>query len=44
MGKLLSEVVRSLGGKGGGRPEFAQGGAPMRGAAALAAEALRAER
>lgn len=39
MGKLLAEAVKSLGGKGGGRPEFAQGGAPMAGAA-LAAEAM----
>jgi alanyl-tRNA synthetase len=37
MGKLLAEAVKSLGGKGGGRPEFAQGGAPLSGAAALAA-------
>lgn len=33
MGALLSEAVRTLGGKGGGRAEFAQGGAPGRGAA-----------
>lgn len=43
MGRLLSEAVKPLGGKGGGRPEFAQGGAPKAGAGALAAEALRAE-
>ena len=28
MGKLLSGVVKPLGGKGGGRPDFAQGSAP----------------
>ncbi len=43
MGRLLSEIVKPLGGKGGGRPEFAQGGAPQVGAAALAAETLLAE-
>jgi alanyl-tRNA synthetase len=36
MGRLLSEAAKSLGGKGGGRPEFAQGGAPTGGAAARA--------
>ena len=42
MGRLLSEAVKPIGGKGGGRPEFAQGGAPQAGAAARAAEALMA--
>ncbi|MBR6220412.1 MAG: hypothetical protein IKQ80_07610 [Clostridia bacterium] len=28
MGRLLTEVARPLGGKGGGRPDFAQGGGP----------------
>ena len=29
MGKVLSEAVKPLGGKGGGRPDFAQGGGPL---------------
>ena len=29
MGRLLSEAARPLGGKGGGRPDFAQGGGPV---------------
>ena len=29
MGRLLSESVKPLGGKGGGRPDFAQGGGPL---------------
>ena len=29
MGKVLSESVKPLGGKGGGRPDFAQGGGPL---------------
>ena len=28
MGQLLSQSVKPLGGKGGGRPDFAQGGGP----------------
>ena len=28
MGRLLSEAAKPLGGKGGGRPDFAQGGGP----------------
>lgn len=41
MGRLLSESVRPLGGKGGGRPDFAQGGGP-RSALDMAAAAARA--
>jgi len=37
MGRLLAESAKALGGKGGGRPEFAQGGAPQPGAARAAA-------
>ena len=29
MGRLLAEAARPLGGKGGGRPDFAQGGGPV---------------
>jgi len=29
MGRLLSEAAKPLGGKGGGRPDFAQGGGPV---------------
>ena len=29
MGRLLSDAAKSLGGKGGGRPDFAQGGGPV---------------
>ena len=29
MGRLLSDAARPLGGKGGGRPDFAQGGGPV---------------
>lgn len=29
MGQLLSSAAKSLGGKGGGRPDFAQGGGPV---------------
>ena len=43
MGKLLAEAVKSLGGKGGGRPEFAQGGAPSSGAANLGAKLFTRE-
>lgn len=39
MGALLGEVARALGGKGGGRPDFAQGGGPE-GMLALAAKLL----
>ena len=28
MGQLLSRAAKPLGGKGGGRPDFAQGGGP----------------
>jgi alanyl-tRNA synthetase len=30
-GKILGEVAATLGGKGGGRPDFAQGAVPNRG-------------
>ena len=40
MGKLLSESVRPLGGKGGGKPDFAQGSGPME-ALATAADLVR---
>ncbi len=43
MGKLLAEAAKSLGGKGGGRPEFAQGGAPSSGAASLGAKLFTRE-
>jgi alanyl-tRNA synthetase len=39
MGKLLSDIARPLGGKGGGRPDLAQGGGPE-GMLDAAAEAL----
>ena len=29
MGKLLADAVKPLGGKGGGRPDFAQGSGPI---------------
>ena len=32
MGQLLSQVLKPLGGKGGGRPDFAQGAGPGRAA------------
>lgn len=38
MGRLLSEAVGEAGGKGGGRPDFAQGGAPVSGVAARGAQ------
>lgn len=40
MGALLSEAARALGGKGGGRPDFAQGGGPE-GMLAFAAKLLK---
>jgi alanyl-tRNA synthetase len=43
MGKLLAEAAKGLGGKGGGRPEFAQGGAPISGAAGLGAQLFSRE-
>ena len=43
MGKLLAEAAKNLGGKGGGRPEFAQGGAPKGGAASLGAQLFTRE-
>jgi len=41
-GKLLGEVASVLGGKGGGRPDFAQGAVPARDAAAVAQARTRA--
>lgn len=40
MGELMKEVTGALGGKGGGRPEFAQGAAPVRNALDFAKEKL----
>jgi len=40
MGRLMAEAASGCGGKGGGRPEFAQGGAPGPGAAALGEKLL----
>lgn len=40
MGTILSEAVKQLGGKGGGRPEFAQGAAPVPGAAMLGTQII----
>ena len=42
MGRLLSESVKPLGGKGGGKPDFAQGGGPLE-ALDAAAEAAKAQ-
>ena len=42
MGRLLSESVRPLGGKGGGRSDFAQGGGPIE-ALERAAQAVRGQ-
>ena len=41
MGKLLSEVAKPFGGKGGGRPDFAQGGGPKEILEAARANLLR---
>lgn len=43
MGKLLAEAAKNLGGKGGGRPEIAQGGAPKGGAASQGAQLFTRE-
>jgi alanyl-tRNA synthetase len=42
MGALMGECARALGGKGGGRSEFAQGSAPTDGALALAKDKILA--
>ena len=41
VGKLLSEAAKAFGGKGGGRPDFAQGAASSAEAAAFALLRLR---
>jgi alanyl-tRNA synthetase len=41
-GKILGEVAQTLGGKGGGRPDFAQGAVPNRAPLDKAREKLRA--
>lgn len=43
MGRLLGEAARAHGGKGGGRPDFAQGSASEAGASLDALKAIRAE-
>lgn len=40
MGALLSECARAFGGKGGGKPDFAQGSAEQAGALAMAEEKI----
>lgn len=41
MGKLLGEAARARGGKGGGRPDFAQGSAPEAGAPQAALQIIQ---
>ena len=41
VGKLLSEAAKAFGGKGGGRPDFAQGAAASADAAAFALARIR---
>jgi len=43
VGKLLSEAAKAFGGKGGGRPDFAQGAAASAEAVDFALEKIREE-